>query len=136
MKVLLLGSNPSEASPNKQPFHPSTKSRQILDRWFDGIETEMSFINIRDEKTPNNRPLRVSEIRDALPRLREKIDGWDKIVALGKTASKALSMLGNVDYFEAPHPSGLNRFWNCSVQSSHMIQSIRDYVNGERNGQI
>ena len=117
IKVICVGSNPSGASPDSSPFHSGTKSRMIVDRWFEGMDADISFINIRDEKTPKNRPLRVSEIRGALPQVREKIAGYTKVIALGKTADKALNMLGNVDYFEAPHPSGLNRFWNCSVQN-------------------
>lgn len=129
-KVLLLGSNPSEASPDISAFHSNTRSRIILDSWFSDIHANVSYANICDQRTPNNRPLRVSEIRECLPTLLDKINGFDKIVALGKTSSKALE-LAKIRHFAAPHPSGLNRFWNDKVKAAHMVQSIRDYVCGE-----
>lgn len=82
-KVLLVGSNPSEASPDTTAFHPNTRSRNILESWFSNIDADISFINICDKKTPKNRPLRVSEIRESIPSLLNKIK---------------------------PHPSGINRF--------------------------
>lgn len=129
-EILLVGSNPSVTSPDITAFHPDTRSRIVLDSWFIDIDADISYANICDQRMPNNRPLRISEIQECLPSLLNKINGYDKVIALGKAASRALSM-AEVSYFAAPHPSGLNRFWNDGVKAAWMIQSIRDYVCGD-----
>ena len=131
MRVILIGSNPSEKSPDNSPFHPSTRSRAFIETWFDGIDTEIHFENVCDRKRSGNRPMKVSEIKDALPGLRSRIEEFGfqncKIVALGKTASKALDLL-EVEYHEMPHPSGMNRFWNDKDKSAEAIESLRKYL--------
>lgn len=132
MKVLIIGSNPSQKSPDETPFHKSTQSRTILDKWFDGWDVEFTFTNVSSTPTDNNRPLRVSEIRDNLPALRETIDSHrdHKIVTLGKTAERALNML-ELDFFAAPHPSGCNRQLNDQEFVADMLCKLRKYLSGE-----
>jgi uracil-DNA glycosylase len=52
----------------------------------------------------------------------------DKIVALGKTAEKALTLLG-YDFYAMPHPSGLNRKLNDKDYIEEKIKGLRDYIN-------
>lgn len=125
--VLLVGSNPSRRSPNPTAFHLSTKSRSTIEKWFDDVLVNLYFENVTRRPTEDNRPLRVSEIRDAIPDLTRRVDGYDKIVALGTTASKALTMVG-VEHFAMPHPSGLCRFWNDKVQAEQKIRELIKYV--------
>ena len=127
-KIILLGSNPGNASPDTTAFHPDTRSRKILDQWFLNIHADISFANVRDQRTPNNRPLRVSEIRACLPWVRRKTDGFDKVVALGKTASKALELLGDVEFVEMPHPSGMNRLLNDADYVAKKVKELEEYV--------
>ena len=131
ISVLLIGSNPSERSINTTAFHSSTRSRMVLDQWFNGIDVDVYYENVCDRTRPGNRPLRVSEIRESLPRLSSILnhDGFRncKVVALGKTASKALSML-EVEYMEMPHPSGLNRFWNDKDKAEAKIKELHKYL--------
>ena len=126
--VLLVGSNPSNASPDISDFHPSTRSRIILDQWFNGMAVNnISYTNVAAVRTPENRPLRISEIRRNLPRLQNITKNYSKIIALGKTASKALSML-DIEHFAAPHPSGLNRQLNNKDYVAEMIQQLTLYI--------
>lgn len=127
MNVIIVGSNPSRKSVGIQAFCPSTKSRQILNSWFEGLDIALDFDNVVHYPTDKNRPLRVSEIREAIPSLKQRLSSYNKIIAVGKTAAKALEIAG-IDHFPVPHPSGLNRFWNDKDQAAAMIESIREYV--------
>ena len=129
---MLVGSNPSRRSPDNSVFHASTRSRMTVDAWFRDIECQISFTNVSREKTENNRPLTVREIRSNLPRLKEELKGYDKIVALGNTAQKALTLLC-FDFFAMPHPSGLNRLLNDPIYIKNKIKALHRYI--ENNNQ-
>jgi uracil-DNA glycosylase len=111
--VILVGSNPSAKSPNDVPFDPSVRSARTLGTWIEGIDAEFLFMNVSDVKTQSNKPLSTAQIKGSLSSLKEKLDQYPKarVVALGKTAEKALSML-NVHFLALPHPSGMNRMLN------------------------
>ena len=108
--MLFVGSNPSNASETDSPFHGSTRSGRILSSWCEDLPGTRLHVNVSDLKTENNRPLKVAEIKASLDSLKSKIEEINPscIVALGKTAAKALSML-DVQFHEMPHPSGMNR---------------------------
>jgi len=130
MKVLLIGSNPSVKSPDNSEFHPDTRSRAVIDEWFKDIhDVSMSFINVVDYKKPGNKPLSVREIKESLPELKGKIEQYNehKIVALGKTATKAMKLL-TYDFLEAPHPSGLNRKLNDPEFVKSFIEDLTEYI--------
>lgn len=130
-RVLLIGSNPSEKSPDSSPFHTSTRSRMTIERWFENMNIEICFDNVCQRTRSENRPLRVSEIKAALPALNQRIQGYGencKIVALGRTAERALKMLG-VEFITMPHPSGRNRFWNNKEQAARKIKQLHEYIN-------
>lgn len=130
-KVLIVGSNPSVKSPNNSAFHPSTRSRMILDEWFKDIDAELHFINVCDRTRPGNRQMRVSEIRECLPSLKSKIKMTKlihcRVVAVGRTASKALNLLG-VEYLEMPHPSGMNRKLNDKEYVASKICELKRFI--------
>lgn len=132
-KVIIVGSNPSESSPTMTPFDRNTKTYKvlvddILHKAIDGGR-HIEFLNILDKKTPNNRPLSAAEIKEGLPSLKEKIERFPgfKIVGVGKTAQKALTLLG-LDFFPLPHTSGLNRQWNDKDFKEQKINELRDYL--------
>lgn len=126
MRLVLVGSNPSRASEGQQAFCKSTKSRRTIDSWFDGMAIELIFENVVDYTTENNRPLKVSEIRQAIPRLKSLLADEKKVLALGSAAAKALDMAG-IPHLKVPHPSGLNRFWNDPKSAQTMVETIRSY---------
>ena len=84
-------------------------------------------MNVVDYTTPGNRPLKISEIKAAVPELLEKIKGYEKIIALGNTASKALDIAG-VKHFKMPHPSGRNFFWNCPRRTEQKVLQLTEFV--------
>ena len=121
--IVFVGSNPSSSAKNFD-----TKSGQILRSWVDasGIENWLQY-NVANNPTPGNRPLKVSEIKECIPELQKSLQGWTKIVALGKTAHRALTMAG-IPHLEMPHPSGLNRKLNCPFYVNECISKLRDYA--------
>lgn len=133
MKVLIVGSNPSTSSSTNSPFCVSTKSGIILQEWMESVSDipgiEFELANVSCKKTENNRPLRVSEIREALPDLMARIGeiGPDKVVALGKTASKALKQC-QMEFFEMNHPSGLNRLNNDPQYVAQKLKELREFI--------
>ena len=77
--------------------------------------------------------MKVSEIKASLPSLKDKIErleasmGNPKIVALGKTAEKALTLL-QLSHFTMPHPSGLNRQLNDKNYVQEKLKGLKDYL--------
>ena len=127
-RVLFIGSNPSCKSDVNSAFDKSTGSGRTLHSWIDRANiSDFAFANVSDDKTPNNRPLRVSEIKKNVPRLREKIRGYEHVVAVGKTAETALDMIG-IEFFRLEHPSGLNRKLNDAKYVELMIKSLSLFI--------
>jgi uracil-DNA glycosylase len=131
MKVLFVGSNPSVSAKTLDPFCRSTKSGKILLSWIERTNQEFSYsmCNVSDNPTSKNKPLKIKEIKDNLDSLAIKIAAAkpDKIVALGKTASKALTLL-RVAHYVMPHPSGLNRQLNDPSFIEQKINGLRNFI--------
>lgn len=132
IKIIFLGSNPSQRSICIKPFWRDTKSMQVISNWLDMLnlgEEEIYFMNVSDTPTPNNRPLKISEIRASLPMLSNKINDVipEKIIALGKTAEKALTLLC-IPHYAMPHPSPVNRQLNNQQFVDSKINGLIKYL--------
>lgn len=125
LKVLIVGSNPSQASPDNSAFHPSTKSRKTIDKWFAGIPADLHFINVSNEKTENNKPLNSHQINPIRTQL-ESFKNY-KIIAVGKTAENVLKH-AQIDHFAMPHPSGRNRKLNDRDYIRNKLAELNKYV--------
>ena len=115
-KIMLVGSNPSTKALSRIAFSPCTKSGRLVEQWLAPFEKLISSrvnMNVYDKPTENNRPLNAEEIKSGCNNLQNaiKIFEPDVIVAFGKTAARALTLLG-IEHYEMPHPSGLNRQLN------------------------
>jgi uracil-DNA glycosylase len=132
MKVLFVGSNPGNASPDCSAFHPTSRSRIVLDSWLKGLEVKAAYINVYDEKTENNKPLSSRQIRDSVPSLQNKISMYDsyRIVAVGAAASKALKLAGAVDFLSIPHPSGRTRSYNDKNFTEQTVKTLISFIKG------
>lgn len=124
--ILFVGSNPAMASTTNEAFHGSTRSSQILAQWTKDIQGTKAYTNVVNERTDNNRPLKTSEIKANLSRLAIDVVKADKVIALGKTAATALTMLG-AKFYEMPHPSGRNRLLNDPAYVAQKIKGLVDY---------
>ena len=128
MKILFVGSNPSVRSETNTAFHGSTKSARILDEWTKDIVGDKIYHNVSTVKTVYNRPLKVSEIKEGAYMLLLHImqEKPDKIIALGKTAAKALAFT-NQAFLEMPHPSGRNRLLNDTKYVEQKIKELAEF---------
>jgi uracil-DNA glycosylase len=128
--ILFVGSNPSNASAVDAAFHGSAKSSHILSSWCKDLSGTLMYINVMNEKTENNRALKSSEIKSNLSRLSEDIAHIkpDRIVALGKTSTAALTLL-QVVFYEMPHPSGNNRKLNNIPYVEEKIKRLVEFCN-------
>lgn len=131
--ILFVGSNPANASFCDIAFHTSTRSSKILTGWCMDLQGMKVHLNVLNQKTEDNRPLKKSEIKLNLERLASDIKGTspDRIVALGKTAASALTMLG-VEYYEMPHPSGRNRLLNDPEYVAGKVKGLIEFCNSTR----
>lgn len=137
-RILFIGSNPSQKSGKNVPFWHDTKSRVTLDKWLLNIQIPIEyidFLNVCMLPTPNNRPLKTTEIHGCLHRLEIDITKHirpDYIIALGKTAEKALNMMKiqetGYNFFTMPHPSGLNRQLNDPKFIEEKIKGLIEYM--------
>ena len=128
-KILFVGSNPSTASVDNSAFHEDTRSGKILMGWIKDIQGSISFVNVADQKTKSNKSLTKAEIKANIEKLKGKIDSIapQRIVALGKTATYALTLL-HLNFYEMPHPSGRNRILNNSNYIEEKIKGLRKYL--------
>lgn len=134
--IVFIGSNPSIKSSKLTPFWSDTKSAKVLKYWLEQLkdsDSELFFYNVSDQPTENNRPLKISEIKENLQTLKDKLQVFElhkidiKVVALGKTAEKALTLLG-VQYFAMPHPSGLNRKLNDKAYVGEKLKALIEFI--------
>lgn len=136
MKVVFIGSNPSQRSSSIVPFYYDTKSMAILTEWMNELydlgcrHESHHFLNVSNAPTPGNRPLKVSEIHAELIGLEGRISSIspDRVIALGRTAEKALTLL-RIPHYAMPHPSGLNRKLNDKAYITEKIKGLSIYLN-------
>lgn len=130
---LFIGSNPSNSSTCDGAFHMSTRSSKILTGWCMDLQGTKVHLNVLNHKTKDNRPLKASEIKLNLERLSSDIRGIapSHVIALGKTAAKALTLLG-VEHYEMPHPSGRNRLLNDPEYVARKVKGLIAYCSSNQ----
>lgn len=128
MKILIVGSNPSQKAANNEAFTSDTASGRLVRKWIEGIPGHFYFDNICREKTENNRPLSAQQKQAAVSALEDRICKLepDRIIALGRTAAGVLKF-NNIDCLEMPHPSGCNRLLNDKEYTEKKLQDLREW---------
>lgn len=128
-KVLIVGCNPSQKSPDNTPFHSSTRSRKVIDGWFSEIDADVCFMNIYNGKTHENRPPSLKSIKNPSGDVILQLMSFKnhKIVTVGKVAESVLNQLG-LSFLAMPHPSGRNRLLNDPKYVEGKIKTLRDYL--------
>lgn len=135
MRVVFIGSNPSQRSQSIVPFYHDTKSMTTIVGWLNQLDSlgckldSHHFLNVSNSPTPSNRPLKTSEIYAELIGLEGRISSLmpDRVIALGRTAEKALTLL-RIPHYAMPHPSGLNRKLNDPAYVEEKINGLREYL--------
>lgn len=128
--VVLVGSNPSTKSPDCSAFHPATKSRQFVDKWFEGTDYHLVYMNLVDKKTEGNKKLKISDIH--IGHIQNKFKQYVKyedckIIGCGQTACTGLRK-AKIEHFEMPHPSGLCRFWNDKEAAENKVKEMLEWI--------
>lgn len=117
--IYFVGSNPSHLGPDS----PAIKN---LRKWIESMGvTEYRFLNVSNQVTPGNRPLKRSEYE--LTDLFNEVCISKHVVALGATASDALFILG-IPHFRLPHPSPRNRQLNDTVNLRILLYDCKRYL--------
>lgn len=116
MKIIVIGLNPSKKSNS-----PTIKR---LNEWLAVMDVRAaSFENLFWEyKVPKK-----FRDDDRGLMIRAMVKQYDKVLALGRTASVTLTRLG-VDHFYLQHPSGLNRNLNNKPLVDRMLKECKDYL--------
>ncbi len=127
--ILFVGSNPSHLNTCPAIAFAGSKSEETFKKWTDRLVPKGDYkaINVSDEVTPNNRPLKKNEfnlLKLCTDVLDPKVTG---IVALGNTASMALEMVG-VEFFKLPHPSPLNRQLNNAYFVEEVLKECEKWL--------
>jgi uracil-DNA glycosylase len=70
----------------------------------------------------------MKQIKESLDQLKSsaEVQEPDRIIALGKTAEKALTLL-HIPHMAMPHPSGLNRKLNDKTYVEQKIKELVEY---------
>lgn len=123
MLIAIVASNPSHLGPD-------SPAKKVLKKWLSdmGITGNYVFHNVSNAVTPNNRPLKRSEYE--LERLKWDLHQASKFVALGNTASDALSRLGKL-HFKLPHPSPKNRKLNDKDGIQELLVQCKNYLRAQ-----
>lgn len=114
MKVLVVGLNPSIKGGNS----PTIKN---LYKWLDVLQLKyVSFINLYDDygshyKTPNQQFIKEISVR------------YDRVLCLGRVVSNTLRNM-DIDCFDLPHPSGLNRQLNNVNYVHERLEACKNYL--------
>lgn len=124
--IIFVGSNPSNKNDSTQYAFKGTPSGERLEEWIQilGIGT-CGMTNITEMITPGNRPPKVSEFE--LDKLSKALVGFRVVIALGNTASKALTKI-DVEHFKLPHPSPRNRMLNNKEFIRRQLRECRKYI--------
>lgn len=124
--IVFVGDKPS--SKNLDPKIPfvGTRSYKTLLNWIIELNIDISNVilcnkdNFKIDYTDY-----IVEKHDSTT----YINSSDKIIALGKNASKYLKLLG-CNHFEMDHPSGMNRNLNCPKYIKDKLNSCKKYIDG------
>ncbi len=130
MKILIVGSNPSNRNTSPDIPFEGTRSNKVLQTWIKYLQlNNYEIVNIFDEVTDNNRALTKRDIKKCLLQFKKKIENieYDKIIALGSSASVALTLL-KLDHYKMFHPSPRNRQLNSKDLVDNKLKECKDYI--------
>lgn len=115
-RVLLVGINPSS-----KPFRKGC-SLDKMNIWMESLGFyRYSFSNV----IPYAGEYKMKDVD--INFVQSFSDGYDKVIALGGFASRALTRAG-VDHYTLPHPSPLNRKLNDREYEKRVIEECRKWL--------
>lgn len=123
-RIVFVGLNPSEESPDNTAFHPITKSGKAVRSWLKDGNYIVKFVNITHHKNSStNKPINSKLSMPAVIKFME--DCNYKIITCGTVADTILKKNG-IKHFAMPHP--LNRFWNDKEAGEAKIKEMLEWI--------
>lgn len=124
--VIFIGDKPS--SKNLDPEIPfvGTKSYETLLNWIVKLELDITNVILANKEHVNLYGNGFHLVSTKWMDL-DIINGEDKVIALGKEASKYLKKL-NIEHFIMDHPSGLNRKLNDTKYVENKLKECKEYL--------
>lgn len=135
--ILVLGQNPARASKTGQPFI-GTQSGNRLTRILKYADVNSYvMMNVSNQITENNKPLKVSELKNVAESLTFKnlLSDYSHVITVGKQATKTLELaleyydLKNIKHLSIPHTSPKNLIWNDWLTEVEVVKEIRNFIN-------
>lgn len=126
-RIVFVGLNPSEESPDNSAFHPITKSGKAVRSWLNNNDGYIvKFVNLTHHK--NSSPHKPINSKLSMPTIiKFMADRGYRIITCGTVADTILKKNG-IKHFAMPHPSGLNRFWNDKVAGEAKIKEMLEWI--------
>lgn len=116
-KLLIVGDKPSSKNKDPKVAFIGTPSYKRIQQWLKDMGLEGSRIFLINRVDPS---FHTSVIHATLADY--------KILALGAEAQKALQLLGVLNYFTLPHPSGRNRKLNNKKYVDQILADCKRWV--------
>jgi uracil-DNA glycosylase family 4 len=135
MKVIFVGSNPSNKNTDPDIPFLGTKSHTVLMSWIKAMNvTDYELMNVWSRPTPKNRGLNAKEIKLGSTWLKTALGNLIVpyiVVALGKTAEKSCK-LASINALTLPHPSPRNLLTNDKKMINLLLNSNRKTIESLR----
>ena len=119
-KIIVVGMNPSSymAKGNHRKNHTFDR----LYRWSSELGLPIfSFSNVFH--SPGSVHIKSVDIN----MIKQLVDGYDKVLALGNLVSTVLDKIGT-PHFKLPHPSPRNRLLNDKDYERHVLNACKAYL--------
>lgn len=129
MKVLLVGQNPSRHNLDPKVAFKGSKSFKVIEDWVQEMSlSECGYMLVNAFPKVNQKYKKI-DVEVAVERINHYMNliKPNKVIALGKMAAKVLKK-ANIDHFELPHPSGLNRKLNDIEWLQEELRKASDYI--------
>lgn len=134
MKVLLVGQNPSRHNLDPKIAFKGSKSFKVIEEWVQEMSLSDCGYMLVNAFPKVNQKYKKADVEVAISRVKNYMEMIkpQKVIALGKMAAKVLKK-ANIEHFELPHPSGLNRKLNNVEWLQEELHKARNYV-WDKNG--
>ena len=121
--IIFVGDRPSKDNIDPNVAFVGTKSYKTLLEWIYKMDLDISEICMYN---------RNDDELEFWFNLRNRRERAVSFIALGKEASKYLASDRVDNFFELPHPSGLNRKLNDKKWLEEQLNKCKDFINAEK----
>lgn len=126
---MLVGQNPSRHNLDPKVAFKGSKSFKVIEDWVNEMSLSECGYMLVNAFPKVNQTYKKADVEVAVERVNHymKMIKPEKVIALGRMAAKVLKK-AKVDYFELPHPSGLNRKLNDVEWLQNELDKAKRYI--------